>query len=63
MQCLRWVGGVATMEPMDRGELDNSAVIAALNHVGYTGSIGFLDGIMAVIFTLNWNAVYGQYVT
>jgi sugar phosphate isomerase/epimerase len=41
MSPLGW-GGVATMEPMDRGELDNSAVIAALNHVGYTGSIGVL---------------------
>lgn len=41
MSPLGW-GGVATMEPMDRGELDNSAVIAALNRTGYTGSIGVL---------------------
>jgi len=41
MSPLGW-GGVATMEPMDRGELDNSAVISALNHIGYTGSIGIL---------------------
>ena len=38
---LGW-GGVATMEPVDRGELDNFAVVAALNSVGYTGSIGVL---------------------
>jgi sugar phosphate isomerase/epimerase len=38
---LGW-GQVATMEPPDRGELDNFAVVAALNRVGYTGSIGVL---------------------
>jgi sugar phosphate isomerase/epimerase len=38
---LGW-GGVATMEPVDRGEMDNFAVIDALNRVGYTGSIGVL---------------------
>ena len=38
---LGW-GGVATMEPVDRGEMDNFALIAALNRVGYTGSIGVL---------------------
>jgi sugar phosphate isomerase/epimerase len=38
---LGW-GGAATMEPVDRGELDNFALIAALNRVGYTGSIGVL---------------------
>jgi hypothetical protein len=30
------------MEPVDRGEMDNFAVIDALNRVGYTGSIGVL---------------------
>lgn len=38
---LGW-GGVATMEPVDRGELDNFAVVAALNDIGYDGSIGLL---------------------
>lgn len=38
---LGW-GGVATMEPVDKGELDNFALIAALNRVGYSGSIGVL---------------------
>jgi sugar phosphate isomerase/epimerase len=38
---LGW-GGVATMEPLDRGELDNLAVLAALQRVGYDGSIGVL---------------------
>ncbi|MFC3058441.1 sugar phosphate isomerase/epimerase family protein [Paenirhodobacter populi] len=38
---LGW-GGVATMEPVDRGELDNFAVIAALDRIGYTGSLGIL---------------------
>jgi sugar phosphate isomerase/epimerase len=38
---LGW-GGVATMEPLDRGELDNVAVLAALDRVGYTGSLGVL---------------------
>lgn len=38
---LGW-GGVATMEPVDRGELDNFAVVAALDRIGYTGSIGIL---------------------
>jgi sugar phosphate isomerase/epimerase len=38
---LGW-GGVATMEPIDRGEMDNFALIAALDRVGYTGSIGVL---------------------
>lgn len=38
---LGW-GGVATMEPLDRGELDNFAVLAALEQVGYTGSLGVL---------------------
>ena len=38
---LGW-GGVATMEPVDRGEMDNFALIAALNRVGYTDSIGVL---------------------
>ena len=31
MSPLGW-GGVATMEPVDRGELDNFAVVAALNY-------------------------------
>ncbi|UZJ57900.1 sugar phosphate isomerase/epimerase [Pseudomonas sp. KU26590] len=38
---LGW-GGVATMEPVDRGEMDNFAVLAALDRIGYTGSIGVL---------------------
>jgi sugar phosphate isomerase/epimerase len=38
---LGW-GGVATMEPVDRGEMDNFALIAALDRVGYSGSIGVL---------------------
>lgn len=38
---LGW-GGVATMEPLDRGELDNAAVLAALDRVGYSGSLGVL---------------------
>jgi sugar phosphate isomerase/epimerase len=38
---LGW-GGVATMEPVDRGEMDNFALIAALDRVGYAGSIGVL---------------------
>ncbi|WP_297835428.1 TIM barrel protein [Pseudomonas sp.] len=41
MSQLGW-GGVATMEPVDRGEMDNFALVAALNRVGYTGSIGVL---------------------
>lgn len=41
MSPLGW-GGVATMEPIDRGELDNFAVVAALDRIGYTGSIGIL---------------------
>jgi sugar phosphate isomerase/epimerase len=38
---LGW-GGVATMEPIDRGEMDNFALLAALDRIGYTGSIGVL---------------------
>jgi sugar phosphate isomerase/epimerase len=38
---LGW-GGIATMEPVDRGEMDNFALVAALDRVGYTGSIGVL---------------------
>jgi sugar phosphate isomerase/epimerase len=38
---LGW-GGVATMEPIDRGEMDNFALVAALNRIGYSGSIGVL---------------------
>lgn len=41
MSPLGW-GGVATMEPVDRGELDNFAVVAALDRIGYSGSIGIL---------------------
>lgn len=41
MSPLGW-GGVATMEPLDRGELDNFAVLAALDHMGYGGSVGIL---------------------
>ncbi|RYY15308.1 MAG: sugar phosphate isomerase/epimerase [Alphaproteobacteria bacterium] len=38
---LGW-GGVATMEPPDRGEMDNFAIVGALDRLGYTGSIGIL---------------------
>jgi sugar phosphate isomerase/epimerase len=38
---LGW-GGIATMEPVDRGEMDNFALVVALDRVGYTGSIGVL---------------------
>ncbi len=38
---LGW-GGVATMEPPDRGELDNFALLAALSRMGYRGRIGLL---------------------
>lgn len=41
MSQLGW-GGVATMEPVDRGEMDNFALVAALNRIGYSGSIGVL---------------------
>jgi sugar phosphate isomerase/epimerase len=41
MSPLGW-GGVATMEPLDRGELDNFAIMAALARIGYAGSIGIL---------------------
>lgn len=38
---LGW-GGVATMEPPDRGELDNFALLGALAQMGYSGRIGVL---------------------
>jgi len=38
---LGW-GGVATMEPPDRGELDNFALLSALSRMGYAGRIGVL---------------------
>ncbi|MDV7212788.1 sugar phosphate isomerase/epimerase family protein [Azotobacter beijerinckii] len=38
---LGW-GGVATMEPPDRGELDNFTLLAALSRMGYSGRIGLL---------------------
>lgn len=38
---LGW-GGVATMEPPDRGELDNFALLACLHRLGYQGRIGLL---------------------
>lgn len=38
---LGW-GGVATMEPPDRGELDNFALLGALQRMGYDGRIGLL---------------------
>ena len=41
MSPLGW-GGVATMEPVDRGELDNFAVVAALNRIAYDSRIGIL---------------------
>lgn len=41
MSPLGW-GGVAVMEPLDRGEMDNARIIAALDKMGYTGSLGIL---------------------
>lgn len=41
LSALGW-GGVATMEPPDRGELDNFALLAALSRMGYRGRIGLL---------------------
>ena len=41
MSPLGW-GGVATIELLDRGELDNFALVAALNRIGYDGRIGIL---------------------
>lgn len=41
MSKLGW-GGIATMEPPDRGELDNFALVAELDRLGYKGSIGLL---------------------
>jgi sugar phosphate isomerase/epimerase len=38
---LGW-GGVAVMEPVDRGELDNFHVLVELDRIGYSGSIGLL---------------------
>ena len=32
----------SALSPLDRGELDNVAVLAALDRVGYTGSLGIL---------------------
>jgi sugar phosphate isomerase/epimerase len=37
---LGW-GGVATVEPLDRGELDNFAMLGALKKIGFDGMIGF----------------------
>jgi hypothetical protein len=33
-------GGAPTIEPLDEGELDNFALLGALQRVGYTGMIG-----------------------
>lgn len=41
MSPLGW-GGVATMEPVDRGELDNTQIVSSLNRIGYDGSLGLL---------------------
>jgi sugar phosphate isomerase/epimerase len=35
-------GRVATIEPLDTGEMDNFAVIALLNRLGYSGMLGYL---------------------
>ena len=35
-------GQVATIEPLDTGEMDNFAVIALLHRLGYTGMLGYL---------------------
>jgi hypothetical protein len=35
-------GQVATIEPLDTGEMDNFAVVALLNRLGYTGMLGYL---------------------
>lgn len=34
------IGGVATIEPLDQGELDNFMVLATFAEVGYTGPVG-----------------------
>ena len=38
---LGW-GGLATIEPLDEGELDNFVVLGALKRQGYTGRVGVL---------------------
>ncbi|AIM37019.1 xylose isomerase [Sphingobacterium sp. ML3W] len=38
---LGW-GQIATMEPLDRGSLDNFVILSELHRIGYTGSIGVL---------------------
>jgi sugar phosphate isomerase/epimerase len=38
---LGW-GGIALMEPPDRGEMDNARIIAALDDMDYSGSLGIL---------------------
>jgi sugar phosphate isomerase/epimerase len=35
-------GGIATIEPLDVGEMDNFALVALLNRLGYTGMLGYL---------------------
>jgi sugar phosphate isomerase/epimerase len=35
-------GRVATIEPLDTGELDNFAIVALLNRIGYGGMLGYL---------------------
>ena len=41
MSPLGW-GGVATIEPLDSGEVDNFVMLGALRERGYTGNIAFL---------------------
>ncbi|MFK3724310.1 sugar phosphate isomerase/epimerase family protein [Pseudomonas monteilii] len=38
---LGW-GGIATIEPLDSGEVDNFVILGALRRRGYTGNIAFL---------------------
>jgi sugar phosphate isomerase/epimerase len=35
-------GQIATIEPLDAGEMDNFALVALLNRLGYTGTVGYL---------------------
>jgi sugar phosphate isomerase/epimerase len=35
-------GQIATIEPLDAGEMDNFAVVALLNRLGYAGTLGYL---------------------
>ena len=41
MSPLGW-GGVATIEPLDEGDMDNFVLLGALRRRGYEGQVGFL---------------------